>query len=300
MISLAEQQNLSAGYVLGDLSLEESRLLDQLLTDNPSLQNEIAALQHSLEQVYGEEIPVPASLKSRVLAASTQITNPAPDSSPTSVSEISDSGSNSVSDSSPTSVSNSPILSPALIVDARARFGARFSSRFTGSAAQRALSGLGIVAACAALALSIQNYSLKQQLQQLQASLIEQPNSRVNQTLALSLEPTNASQTGAVEVIVNPSQLTAQLTAADLPPLPADQVYALWTVVAENAPVTADSKNAILTAAFTIDGAGNQSEQIPLPSVFQNQAVVVAIAITIEDATAPQLHQSSPILVQRL
>ncbi len=298
MISLAEQQNLSAGYVLGDLSLEESRLLDQSLTDNPSLQNEIAALQHSLEQVYGEEIPVPASLKSRVLAASTQITNPAPDSSPTSVSEISDSGSNSVS--SPTSVSNSPILSPALIVDARARFGARFSSRFTGSAAQRALSGLGIVAACAALALSIQNYSLKQQLQQLQASLIEQPNSRVNQTLALSLEPTNASQTGAVEVIVNPSQLTAQLTAADLPPLPADQVYALWTVVAENAPVTADSKNAILTAAFTVDGAGNQSEQIPLPSVFQNQAVVVAIAITIEDATAPQLHQSSPILVQRL
>ncbi len=73
MISLAEQQNLSAGYVLGDLSPEESRLLEQLLADNPSLQNEIAELQHSLEQVYGEEILVPASLKSRVLAASNQL-----------------------------------------------------------------------------------------------------------------------------------------------------------------------------------------------------------------------------------
>ena len=296
MISLAEQQNLSAGYVLGDLSLEESRLLDQLLIDNPSLQTEIAALQYSLEQVYGEEIPVPASLKSRVLAASTQLTNLAPDSSLTSVSEVSEIS--EISDSGSTSVSNSPAPAPApiVVVDARARF----SSRFTRAAAQRALSGLGIVAACATLALSIQNYSLKQQLQQLQASLIEQPNPRVNQTLALSLEPTNASQSGVVEIIVNPSQLTAQLTAADLPPLPPDQVYALWTVVAENAPVTADSKNAILTAAFTVDGAGNQTEKIPLPSVFQNQAVVIAIAITIEDATAPQLHQSSPILVQRL
>lgn len=276
MIPLAEQQNLAAGYVLGDLGLEESRLLAQLLTDNPSLQTEIVELQQSLDQVYGEEIALPASLKSRVLAASSQANDLVAASILDTVPDV----------APPVALNSSPLI------DARSRF----RLRFTGSAAQRALSGLGIVAAGAAIALSIQNYSLKQQLQQLQASLIESP----ADTVALSLEPTNASQAGAVELIVSPSQLTAQLKAAALPPLKAGQVYALWTVVAENAPVTADSKNAILTAAFTVDESGNLAEQISLPSVFQNQAAVKAVAITIEDATAPQLHQSSPILIQRL
>ncbi len=278
MTSLADQQNLAAGYVLGDLSLEESCLFEQLLTDNPNLQNEVAELQHSLEQVYGEEISVPETLKSRILAASAQLLDLASNSIPTSESV--------------------PDLSSALPTSIDAR--ARFRPRFTGAAAQRASSGLGIVAAIAVIALSIQNYSLKQQLQQIQASLIEQPDLLANETLALSLEPTDALQTGAVEIIISPSQLTAQLKAANLPPLPAGQVYALWTVVAEDAPVTADSQNAILTAAFTVDESGNQAEQIPLPSVFQNQAAVKAVAITIEDAAAPQLHQSSPILIQRL
>ncbi len=276
MIPLAEQQNLAAGYVLGDLGLEESRLLAQLLTDNPSLQTEIVELQQSLDQVYGEEIALPPNLKSRVLAASSQ-----------AMDLVSESVLETIPDVDPHA---DPTSSP--LINARTRF----RSPFTGSSAQRAWNTLGMVAAAVAIALSIQNYSLKQQLQQIQASLSEPP----ADTVALSLEPTNASQSGSVEVIVSPSQLTAQIKAAKLPPLKAGQVYALWTVVSENAPVTADSKNAILTAAFTVDESGNLAQKISLPSVFQNQAAVIAVAITIEDATAPQLHQSSPILIQRL
>ena len=82
--------------------------------------------------------------------------------------------------------------------------------------------------------------------------------------------------------------------------MPADRVYALWTVTAADAPATKDDKNAILTAVFTVDEAGDQIEKIVLPGVFRDRSEVQAIAITVEDASAPQAHESSPILIYQL
>lgn len=194
------------------------------------------------------------------------------------------------------SLSNSPAASA---VAAR-----RTSQRPSRSFPQWAFGGLGAAAAALLIALGVQNYTLRQTLQTLQTLPVEQPNTEV----AFSLSPVENAQPGTVELLVNPDQLEATLKAEGLPPLPDEQVYALWTVVADNVPATTDSKNAILTAVFTVDDAGNQTRQIALPSVFRTDGTaptetgnpVQAIAVTVESAAAPQRHQSSPSWITRL
>lgn len=163
-------------------------------------------------------------------------------------------------------------------------------------------SGLGVAAAALLIvALGVQNYTLRQALQ---ATSMQQPSSETT----FSLAPVESSQKGSVDFTVNPARADAVLKAEGLAPLPADQVYVLWTVVSENAPVTTDLKNAVLTAVFTVDSAGNQIQQIAVPSVFRGDedaatpdfGLIKAIAVTIESAAAPQQHRSAPILIERL
>ncbi|MEO1621344.1 MAG: anti-sigma factor, partial [Cyanobacteria bacterium J06632_3] len=88
--------------------------------------------------------------------------------------------------------------------------------------------------------------------------------------------------------------------AEGLPTLSPDQVYVLWTVVKPNTPATTDHKDAILTTVFTVDDSGNQTQEIALPSVFEDVNSVKAVAISIESSTAPEEHEASPILIKRL
>ena len=67
-----------------------------------------------------------------------------------------------------------------------------------------------------------------------------------------------------------------------------------------NVPVTTDEKGAILTAVFTVDADGAQTQEIDLPRVFESVEDVKAIAVSVESADAPQKHQSSPILSEQL
>ncbi|WP_121970600.1 anti-sigma factor [Leptolyngbya sp. BC1307] len=263
-----EQQLLIAGYILGDLSQAEARLFEQIASANPAVWKEVAQLQRSLDSAYSTETPPPPDLKAAVMTATRPVQ---PD---------------------------SPVIAAA---DRRAP--QRSSPRR--SFPQWAFGGLGAAAAAVLiLALGVQNYTLRQTLQALQASPVEQPSTEV----AFSLPPVENSQQGTVELLVNPDQLEATLKAEGLPPLPDEQVYALWTVVADNVSATTDSKNAILTAVFTVDDAGNQTRQIALPSVFRTDGTaptetgnpVKAIAVTIESAAAPQRHQSGPSWIQRL
>lgn len=165
----------------------------------------------------------------------------------------------------------------------------------------RWISGLGAAAALLIVALGVQNYTLRQTLQ---ATSAQQPSTKTT----FSLAPVESGQKGKVDLTVNPAQSEAVLKAEGLAPLPADQVYVMWTVVSDNAPVTTDQKNAVLTAVFTVDSAGNQTQQIAVPSVFRGDedaatpdfGLIKAIAVTIESAAAPQLHQSSPVLIERL
>jgi hypothetical protein len=69
-ISPEQLQDLLAGYVLYDLSPEESATLAALLAANPDLQQEIAQLQDTLEVTYsGDSVSPPASLRQAMLRA---------------------------------------------------------------------------------------------------------------------------------------------------------------------------------------------------------------------------------------
>ncbi|MGB3786700.1 MAG: anti-sigma factor, partial [Phormidesmis sp.] len=155
------------------------------------------------------------------------------------------------------------------------------------------------------LYLGSQNYRLQQALKAVQATQVASGQTDgaaelVTYSLDKTENTTEAEQNSSVELSVDSDRLTAVLEVEGLPTLPDDRVYALWTVAAADAPATKDAKNAILTAVFTVNEAGNQIEKIVLPGVFRDRTQVQAIAITVEDAASPQDHESSPILIRRL
>lgn len=272
-----ELQLLIAGYVLCDLSPEEAAALEQQMAADPAVAAAVATaaaeMQQALETVYAPpEIEPPAHLRSAILAAASQ---PVPDSAAETTTE------KLLPFPQTPAQSSTP---QAKTLPTRQR---RFWQR-------------GLIAGAAALiaGLSISNYWLWRQVQVLQASAV--PDSTAKSPLTFSLQPTGAvATTAAVQVVVDPNTLEAMVTVENLPPLPPGKVYALWTVVDPNAPVTTDDKNAILTEVFTVDSEGRASTQTPVPRAFRDNAVT-AVAITIEDANAPQQHEASPILIQKL
>ncbi len=150
---------------------------------------------------------------------------------------------------------------------------------------------IGAFAAALIVALGFSNYHLWRSLQVMQA--------QQSQILTYSLQPKNASLSSAT-VAVNANKLEARLKAENLPALPPDKVYVLWTVLKKGAPFTTDQKNAILTEVFGVDAEGNVSKQITIPVAYRTKDVISAIAITTEDAAAPQNHAGAPILIVKL
>jgi anti-sigma-K factor RskA len=72
-----ELQLLIAGYVLGDLSLEEAAEFEQLLKQNPAIAAEVAQMQTALETSYApSEVTPPPYLRSAILEKA-QIANSA-------------------------------------------------------------------------------------------------------------------------------------------------------------------------------------------------------------------------------
>lgn len=151
---------------------------------------------------------------------------------------------------------------------------------------------IGAFAAALIVALGFSNYHFwRMQVKQAQVQQSE--------ILTYSLQPKNASLSSAT-VEVNASKLEARLKAENLPALPPDKVYVLWTVLKKGAPFTTDQKNAILTEVFGVDAKGNVSKQITIPVVYRTKNAISAIAITTEDAAAPQNHAGAPILIVKL
>ncbi len=293
----SEQQLLLAGYVLGDLDIEESHALEQLLSNDPTLQQELTALQRSLDAVYGQETTPPPALKASVLAAAEQAMR-SPARSPAASSADSPAAALLAIKQPLRSESVAPrteILEATNSGTARISEAARFQ--------RVSLIATGLLAALS-FYLGWQNYSLRQALRDAEIEQANQPVDSAAELVTYSLDPTeNATeneQTSSVELLIDRDRLEAVLTAENLPTLPQNRVYALWTVVPADAPATKDAKNAILTAVFTVDTAGQQRQVISLPSAFRDDIQVEAIAITVEDAEAPEAHESSPILIHRL
>jgi anti-sigma-K factor RskA len=148
-----------------------------------------------------------------------------------------------------------------------------------------------VAAAVIIVALGISNYRFWRTLQ------ASQSETQQAATLVYSLQATSESNTASATVAIDPDRLEAVLTVQNLPPLPPGKVYVLWTVVRKDAPVTRDAKSAILTEVFNVDAQGSISQVIGVPKVFRSADLVSNMAVTIEDATAPEKHQGKPVMI---
>ncbi|MBW4539961.1 MAG: anti-sigma factor [Myxacorys chilensis ATA2-1-KO14] len=153
---------------------------------------------------------------------------------------------------------------------------------------------LELLAAGLIIALAINNYQLRQS-QQASQSLVPSQN-----RLTYALRSTTPDLSAVATVAVDSDSLEGTLTAKNLPPLPPGKVYALWTVLKPGAPFTTDPQNAILTNVFQVDAQGNAAQALTVCDVHRSREWVAAVAVTVEDAAAPQKHQNKPILVAAL
>jgi anti-sigma factor RsiW len=255
-------QLLISGYVLGNLDIEEAAEFEQLLKDDPAVAVELAKMQKTLELAYNPaETPPPAHMRARIV------------------------GDNLVGDSP---VKDSPIReTPAPAAVPRSPAGFRWNRVMGGAAA------------AAVVLLGINNYRLWTALQVAQQSPQPalQPEGS-SETLTYELLGAESSA-GSAALVVNPNRLEADLTTQNLPPLPAGKTYVLWTVVEPEAPVTKDSKSAILTEVFEADQEGNSQRKVIVPAAYRLKDAVVNFAITVEDAAAPQEHTGNPVLITK-
>jgi anti-sigma-K factor RskA len=191
---LAEEQELAAGYVLGDLSETELTEFEAILATDLDLQAEVDALQLAFHKVpQGLEIVVPpAALQTKLLDAFAEI---------------------------PASAV-APVAVPAATTPIARKV----------PTWGKALAALGVLLAGW---LAVDNFSLRQQLQVAQqvkqqdlANILNQPKSRL-----VSLN-TAANQV-AGNILFTPGKWQQVIVSArDLPPLPADEVYRMWLELA--------------------------------------------------------------------
>jgi hypothetical protein len=274
-------QLLIAGYVLGDLDSNEAAEFEQLLAENPAIAAEVAHMQKALEQSYAPvEVTPPAHLRSKIFAALEA--EQQAQSQPAPPDPFTDRFTNP-STNPPTN----PWVSVSSTSNATRRSG--FWNRVWNPA-------VGIAAAVLIAVLGINNYRLWQALQTTQTDIRSDIQSADTRTYTLQSQTPNATAATAT-IVVNPESLEALLTVQNLPPPPPGQTYVLWTVVAPNAPVTVDDKSAILTAVLNPDAQGNIAQTITVPEVHRSEDLVQAVAITLEDAAAPQVHAGAPILI---
>ena len=153
---------------------------------------------------------------------------------------------------------------------------------------------LEVAAAALIVALGINNYRLSQALQSSRAETEKYA------ALTLQLRATQANSSATAQVVVDPRSLKGTITVQNLPPLPAGKVYVLWTVLEPAAPFTTDDKDAILTQAFEVDDRGSSVQAIVVPPAFRTREWVSKVAVTMEDARAPQKHVGKPIVLTNL
>ena len=145
---------------------------------------------------------------------------------------------------------------------------------------------LGTIALIIIALLGINNYRLWQTVKSTDEDLQTAQNTYL-------LQGEDLPKTTSAELIVGRDRLNATLIANDLPTLPPDKVYALWTVVGKDVPYTTDEKGAILTAVFQVDESGDFKREIALPQPHLEPRTINKIAITVEDRSAPQAHTGS-------
>ena len=250
------EQLLISGYVLGNLSPAEALLFEEMLEANPELNEQILAMQQALDLAYAPPKIAPPSGLRDRILATA-------DAQKTNVDASASAASIAMSDNAGVTRVTSP------------RSG--IIGKILGAIALTIIAILGIV-----------NYRLWQNVR------IATPSIEVEKNTYL-LQGEDLPPTTTVELAIR-GNLNATLTANNLPPLPADKAYALWTVVGKDVPYTTDDKGAILTAVFQVDESGNFTREIAVPQPHLEPKTIQKIAVTVEDISDPQAHTGSVLL----
>jgi anti-sigma-K factor RskA len=193
-------QELIAGYALGDLSSEEAETLQRLLTENPELQDEVTQFQEVLALMpYALPDPEPPPrLRESILSQAVAETRPI-----------------------------------GIFAETRSPAEPQIQRRRT----RMPWTSLGgAIAAMVLLAIGIDNYRLRQAVQQNQITISQlQQNAQTNAALIaalrqpgaqiVALEGTDDKASGSLVYVPSQNQVTL---VTDLPQLPTERIYRLW------------------------------------------------------------------------
>ncbi len=230
---------LLAGYVVGDLTLSETSLVEQYLAEHPEQSAEIASLMLPLD-LLSLTLPAanpPASLRQQILQVA----------------------------ESEVAGSSSQIRSPNV----------SSSSKLWRST----ITGLGLLLIAGLgwnnYRLSHELAAVKQDLHttiaqnreyqtyQSVVSLLQQPNNRF-----LALKNKEGKSMGMGSLVMVPTKSAAVLTLQQIQPLPAGQVYRMWAIMGDEEMACAD---------FLPDAKGNVLMQVPLERWGTAKKVMITI-----------------------
>ncbi len=192
-LSLDQVQELLAGYVLGDLSPEESQILEQILREHPELEGEIDRLQESLGLLPQRLTPIepPAHLQAAVLQSVEQTL-----------------GSQATGSQRAQGARQTVVQFPT-----RRRRRRQILEVLGGS-----------IAAALILTLGVDNLRLRQQ-PNVVVQILNQPNTRL---VSLQGDQQAAPQASGSLLFVPGQWQEVVITFKDLPPPPSGQIYRLW------------------------------------------------------------------------
>lgn len=219
------QTDLVAGYILDDLTPEEVAQLNQAVAETPALYEEIASFGEAFSLIpYDMPIVEPsARLKNKIISAA----------------------SHSSTDTSPEPPHSNavPIASPSH------RSWKRWISAISTGIAAVAVTALGLnqiqLSRQSQQTIALQqqleatNTELKRLKSELQTSqgaiaLLSQPDTQMYSLVGTTSSPKN-SRLATARLLAKPGDVTITLVAHDLPKLPNNQIYRLWSVAKPSA-----------------------------------------------------------------
>jgi hypothetical protein len=298
-------QELLTGYVLNDLSPEETATFERLRAEHPEFASEILAYQQAFAQLAyaAPRRSLPNDFKATVMATATAIT---------AVPPIAIEIAQPLPPSRPTLQGMAGAAS-AETVPPTTREPRQWSQT------RRIVWGGGAIAALALVTLGIDNLRLRQQvqdvaklrsqvqdqaiqiqqLQQRQTNLttvlasLQQPNAKIRTLEAIPLDSDTAAKVpvdtanASMKLVLVPGQRQVVLAANQLPTLPDDQVYRLWALPeASNQP--------IYCGQFNPDDKGVSEWQAPQASC---SSVPHRLLVSVDKATDP-ITGHGPLVMQ--
>lgn len=271
--------DLVAGYILDDLSPEEVAQLNQALAESPTLPREIESFKEAFSLLPYDMAIVepPASLKDKIISAA--------------------------SHSSTGTISETPHSNVVPIASPRRRPWKRWIPSISTGIAAVAVTALGLnqiqlsrqsqQTVALQQQLEAKNRELKRLRSELEANQgaiarLSQLDTQVYSLVGAMSNPKNGRRATA-RLFAKPGNVTVTLVAQDLPKLPNDQIYRLWSVATPSA-------TPVYCGQFRQDDSGTAQWVAPNVSCTNKPSQLL---ITLDTPTSP-ITSAGPLVMRSL